>query len=295
LLGKLIQGKLLPRNTKKKQMRSNRSATDATNTYPVLWCLYVKRVHLHPFVSRLFVAIAAILSTSYVEGFTSLVQRRLFLVSPQQRLQQQPSPPQGRKRLEPLLALSTSDFKNGLAIEFDGTPWRIIDYMHVKPGKGAAFVRTKLRNLLTGNVNDKTWRAGDSTSEADVGSMDLQYTYTEGDTFVFMNMQTFDEERVSASVVGKASQYLKEGTEVKALIWDNRVVGLELPTTLNLRVAQTDPGLKGNSAGSGVTKPATLETGAVVMVPSFIVEGELISVNTEKEEYVSRAQEASSG
>lgn len=193
------------------------------------------------------------------------------------------------QRLSPLF-LSTADFKNGLTIEFGGAPWRVLEFLHVKPGKGSAFVRTKVKNLLNGNVNEKTWRAGESVDAASVTTEEMQYTYAEEENYVFMNMESFEEARIPISVVGDKKKYLSEGTEIKALLWNDKCIDCQLPTSMNIRVASTEPGIRGNTA-QGVTKPATLETGAVIMVPGFICEGELVKVNTEKDEYTSRVKE----
>jgi len=190
------------------------------------------------------------------------------------------------ERLSPLF-LSTADFKNGLTIEFDGAPWKIIEFLHVKPGKGSAFVRSKLKNLLNGNTQEKTWRAGESMDAADVNTYEAQYTYDEGENYVFMNMETFEEARVPTAQAASESKYFKEGMELKLMEWNGKVIAVQVPATLELKVVETEPGVKGNTA-QGVTKPATLETGAIINVPGFIDVDEVIKVNTEKDEYLGR-------
>mmetsp|Transcript_15483 Transcript_15483/g.52512 ORF Transcript_15483/g.52512 Transcript_15483/m.52512 type:complete len:227 (-) Transcript_15483:27-707(-) len=185
------------------------------------------------------------------------------------------------------LGASTSDFKNGLTLELDGVPLRIVEFLHVKPGKGAAFVRTKLKNLLNGNTVEKTFNAGAKVELADVSKSSMQFTYEDGDNFMFMDMTSFEECAVPKDVVSK-SKFLKEGTECQVMQWSGKVIDVELPNSMTFVVAETDPNFKGNTVQGG-TKPATLETGAIVQVPMFIEQGEEIVVNTVDEKYSSRA------
>lgn len=194
-------------------------------------------------------------------------------------------------RLTPL-GLSTADFKNGLTILDDNKqPVKIMEFLHVKPGKGSAFVRTKLKNLITGNTNEKTWRAGESVEIADVQKEDVQYSYQEGDEFVFMDTNTFETMNVPSSAMGNAANYMTEGLELTVIKFDNKVIDVQIPNSMVLEVTQTDTGLKGNTAKGGGTKPATLETGLELLVPLFIDTGEKIKVNTEDNSYVGRSNE----
>lgn len=182
--------------------------------------------------------------------------------------------------------VSSNDFKTGMSIEVDGQPYKVVEFLHVKPGKGAAFVRSKLKNFLTGNTVEKTWRAGETVELASVENNDSQFTYTDGADYVFMNMSTYEEVRIPEDK--SWSKYLKEGMDVQVLMWNGNVISVDLPNTVELEVVETDPGVKGNTAQGG-SKPATLETGAVVQVPLFIQQGEKIKVDTRTDEYMSRA------
>lgn len=188
-----------------------------------------------------------------------------------------------------IFAVSSNDFRVGVNIELDGAPWRVQEFLHVKPGKGAAFVRTKLKNWLTGNTVEKTFRAGESVDDAVVEKDVKQFTYEEGENYVFMDMSTFEELRVTAKEVGDGVKWLKEGMECSILQWSGKVIGVELPTTITVEIAQTDPGEKGNTASGGGTKPATTDTGAVVQVPLFVNTGDKIVVDTRTGTYTSRA------
>ena len=183
--------------------------------------------------------------------------------------------------------VSSNDFKTGMTIVFDGAPYKVVEFLHVKPGKGAAFVRSKLKNFLTGNSVDKTWRAGESVEIANIEKKEAQYTYSDGDDYVFMDMSSYEEVRVKED---DWSKYLKEGMDVGVLLWNDKVISVDIPNAVELEVVETDPGVKGNTAGSGGSKPAKLETGAVVQVPLFIQTGEKIKVDTRTDSYLSRAQ-----
>lgn len=184
--------------------------------------------------------------------------------------------------------VSTNDFKNGLTVEVDGVPYKVVEFLHVKPGKGAAFVRSKLKNLLTGNSNERTFRAGEQLSLADVMRRDGQFTYAEGDTYVFMDNDSYEETRLPKDDWAK---YLKEGTTCNLLFYNGKVISVEPPAFMDLLVTETPPGVKGNTASGGGTKPATLETGAVINVPLFIEVGELIKIDTRTDTYLSRSKE----
>jgi elongation factor P len=185
------------------------------------------------------------------------------------------------------MAVDTSQFRNGLKIELDGEPFVITYFQHVKPGKGGAFVRTKVKHLITGRVLDRTFRSGEKVDEADVEERTMQYLYRDGEALVLMDTQTYDQIPVPAETVGDAIQYLKENLEVDVRFWRGKPVTIELPAFIQAVITQCEPGVKGDTA-SGATKPATLETGAVVQVPLFIKEGETIRVDTRTGSYVER-------
>lgn len=182
---------------------------------------------------------------------------------------------------------STADFKNGLTIELDGDVFQIVEFQHVKPGKGGAFVRTRLRNMRTGSVVDRTFRAGERIEVARIERRPLQYLYQAGDDYVFMDNETFDQMNLSGAQIGPQVKFLKDNLEVLVVMYEDRILGVDLPDTIEARVVQTDPGLKGDTA-SGGSKPATIETGATVTVPLFINEGDLIRVDTRSEKYIER-------
>lgn len=183
--------------------------------------------------------------------------------------------------------ISSNDFRPGVSIVLDGSVWRVIEFLHVKPGKGSAFVRTKLKNVQSGSVVEKTFRAGESVPQANLEKSTMQHTYKEGDEYVFMDMESYEEGRLSAAQIGDRVKYLKEGMEAEVIRWGEQVLGVDLPKSVVLEIVQTDPGVKGDTATGG-SKPATLETGAVVMVPLFIAQGERIRVDTEEDKYISR-------
>ena len=183
--------------------------------------------------------------------------------------------------------ISSNDFRTGTTIELDGQVWRVVEFLHVKPGKGSAFVRTKLKSVQTGNVVEKTFRAGESVQQAILEKSNLQHTYVESGDYVFMDMTSFEETRLSVQQIGKGAKYLKEGMEVNVIFHNGKILEVELPISITLKVTQTDPGVKGDTA-SGGTKPAILETGAQVMVPLFISVGEMIKVDTRNDTYLGR-------
>lgn len=184
--------------------------------------------------------------------------------------------------------ISVNDFKTGLTIEVDGDIWRVMEFQHVKPGKGAAFVRSKLRNLRTGNVNEKTFRAGEKVAKAQIDNKRMQYLYANGDDHVFMDNESFEQIELPTKQIKEELNYLKENMEVHVIQYKEEVLGVEVPSTVVLEVAETEPGIKGDTA-SGGSKPAKLETGLTVQVPFFVNIGDKLIINTEEGEYVSRA------
>jgi elongation factor P len=185
------------------------------------------------------------------------------------------------------MAVDTSQFRNGLKLELDGEPFTMIYFQHVKPGKGGAFVRTKVKNLKTGRVLDRTFRAGERVEEADVEEKTMQYLYQDGENYVFMDTQSFEQIPFTPEQLGDARKFLKENLEVSVVLWRGRPIGVELPSFIEATVTRCDPGIKGDTA-SGATKPATLETGAVLQVPLFIKEGDVLRVDTRTGAYVER-------
>lgn len=183
--------------------------------------------------------------------------------------------------------ISSNDFRTGTSIEIDGSVWRVVEFLHVKPGKGSAFVRTKLKNVQTGNTVEKTFRAGETVPQAVIEKKDMQHTYRDGEDLVFMDMESYEEVRLSAEQVGDRVKYLKEEMSVSVVSWNGQILEVELPNSIVLEVTQTDPGVKGDTATGG-TKPAILETGAQVMVPLFISIGERIKVDTRSDTYLGR-------
>ena len=185
--------------------------------------------------------------------------------------------------------ISTNQFKNGMHVEIDGKIFRIIDFQHVKPGKGGAFVRTKLRRLADGSVLDKTFRAGEKFRPVHTETRKMQYLYPSGDAAVFMDSRDFEQVEISSELAGDAMQWVQPNDLVDLLFVDGDPADIQVASAVDLVVTKTDPGLKGDTASGGGTKPATLSTGVVVEVPLFISEGETIRVDTRGGEYVSRA------
>ncbi|MBD2314765.1 elongation factor P [Desertifilum sp. FACHB-1129] len=183
--------------------------------------------------------------------------------------------------------ISSNDFRTGVSIELDGSVWRVVEFLHVKPGKGSAFVRTKLKNVQSGNVMERTFRAGETVPQANLEKTVKQFTYKDAEQFVFMDMETYEESRLNSNQIGDRVKYLKEGMEVSVLTWNDQVLEVELPNSVVLEVTETDPGVKGDTATGG-TKPAIVETGAQVMVPLFITVGEKIKVDTRNDSYLGR-------
>ncbi|KAK1391172.1 Elongation factor P [Heracleum sosnowskyi] len=192
-----------------------------------------------------------------------------------------------RPALPKIYAFSSNDIKVGSNVEVDGAPWRVIEFLHVKPGKGAAYVRTTMRNYVTGNTVEKTFRAGSKIEEADIFKETKQFTYKDGPQFVFMDLTTYEEYRLNASDVGDKEKWLKEGMDCNLLFWKDKVIDFDLPINVKLKVVEVDPGLRGDTAQGG-SKPATLETGAIVNVPLFVEKGQEIVVDTRSGQYMSR-------
>ncbi|MBU5364139.1 elongation factor P [Enterococcus devriesei] len=184
--------------------------------------------------------------------------------------------------------ISVNDFKTGLTIEVDGGIWRVVDFQHVKPGKGAAFVRSKLKNLRTGAVQEKTFRAGEKVAKAQIDNNKMQYLYDDGDNYVFMDMQSYEQIEMPKQQIADEMRYVLENTELTVIMYGNEVLGVELPNTVVLEVAETEPNIKGDTS-SGGSKPAVMETGLTVNVPFFVNQGDKLIVNTQDGSYVSRA------
>jgi elongation factor P len=187
------------------------------------------------------------------------------------------------------VVISTSQFKNGSHIEVDGTVYRIMDFQHVKPGKGGAFVRTKLRRLGDGGVQDKTFRAGEKFRPVRTETRKMQYLYDSGEAAVFMDSRDYEQIEIPRDVAGDGMRWVLPNDEVDVLFVDERPAGVQVASAIDMAVTQTDPGVKGDTASGGGTKPATLETGVTVDVPLFVNEGDQIRVDTRSGEYVSRA------
>ncbi len=184
----------------------------------------------------------------------------------------------------------SSDLRKGLKIEMDGEPYIVVQFEFVKPGKGQALYKCKLKNMVTGVQFDKTFRSGDKFNEPNLEEAEMEYLYAEGDTYCFMNTATYEQEFLSREQVGEAASFLKENTVCSVLFYEGRPIGLTLPFFIDLRVVKTDPWVKGDTA-SGDSKPATLETGHVLQVPPFIEEGEKIRIDTRTGQYVERVKE----
>jgi elongation factor P len=187
------------------------------------------------------------------------------------------------------VSVSTNEFKNGMTLELDGTLFQIVEFQHVKPGKGGAFVRSKLRNVKTGAVLERTFNAGVKVGLAIVERRDMQYLYADGDDLVFMDLQSYEQLHVPSAILGDAVGYLVEGGSAQVSTHDGVPIGVELAASMTLAVTKTDPGVKGDTR-TGALKPATLETGIVVQVPLFVEEGEKIRVDTRSGAYIERVK-----
>lgn len=184
--------------------------------------------------------------------------------------------------------ISTNDFRTGLTIEIDGDAYQVVDFQHVKPGKGAAFVRSKLKNIRTGAVVEKTFNAGEKLPRARIDRREYQYLYNDGSVYNFMDMETYDQTEMTAEQLGDAVKYLKENMTLNVLMYQGKPMGVDLPNYVELAVVETTPGIKGDTA-SGGSKPATLETGYIVQVPFFINVGDVLQIDTRTGQYLKRA------
>lgn len=185
--------------------------------------------------------------------------------------------------------ISSNDFRPGVTIEIDGNVWQVIEFQHVKPGKGAAFVRSKLRNLQTGSVIERTFNAGVKFPAAQVEHKQMQYLYETDGSYYFMDVETYDQIMLNKEQLGNALNFLKAEMEAKVLFFNGTVIGVEIPNSVELAVIETEPGIRGNTA-TGATKPATVETGYIVRVPLFISEGDVLRIDTRTGEYLERAK-----
>lgn len=184
--------------------------------------------------------------------------------------------------------ISTSDFKTGITIEYDGAIYTILEFQHVKPGKGAAFVRSKLKNLRTGSIVDKTFRAGEKMGRAHLERKEMEYLYRDGDSFHLMDVENYEQISLSADQVGEGIKYLKENDKLQILMHGEEIIGVDVPLTVVLEIAETEPGIKGDTA-SGASKPAVTETGLTVQVPLFVNSGDKIKIDTRSGAYIERA------
>lgn len=184
--------------------------------------------------------------------------------------------------------ISVNDFKTGVTVELDGAAYQVVDFQHVKPGKGAAFVRAKLKNLQTGATVERTFRGGEKISKAHVDRREMQYLYNDGQDYICMDNENYEQISISKSQIGDGVKWLLENMNIYVLIFQGNIIGLELPNFVELRVTETEPGIKGDTA-TGATKNATLETGAVVQVPLFVEEGDILRIDTRSGQYMERA------
>jgi elongation factor P len=184
--------------------------------------------------------------------------------------------------------ISVNDFKTGVTVELDGAAYQVVDFQHVKPGKGAAFVRAKLKNLQTGATVERTFRGGEKVSKAHVDRREMQYLYNDGQDYICMDNENYEQISISKSQIGDGVKWLLENMNIYVLIFQGNIIGLELPNFVELRVTETEPGIKGDTA-TGATKNATLETGAVVQVPLFVEEGDVLRIDTRTGQYMERA------
>jgi elongation factor P len=184
--------------------------------------------------------------------------------------------------------ISVNDFKTGLTIETDNDIWQVLEFQHVKPGKGAAFVRSKLRSLRSGNTQEKTFRAGEKVEKAHIENAKMTYLFSNGDTHAFMDTSSYEQIELQTKQIERQLKFLKENMEVSVLMYGHEILGVEPPQAVELEVTETEPGIKGDTA-SGGTKPATLETGLTVQVPFFVNQGDILVIDTREGKYVSRA------
>lgn len=187
------------------------------------------------------------------------------------------------------MAIGMGELKKGLKIEIDGTPYRIVEYQHVKPGKGPAFVRAKIKSFLDGKVVEKTFHAGDKCDEPNIEEKAMQYIYREGDSFQFMDCESYEQIAIPSAQVGDSAKWLKEGFSVSVLFHNRKAISVDVPQVVELTITQTAPNFKGDTSSSS-KKPATLETGAVVQIPFHVLEGEVVRINTETGEYLEKVK-----
>jgi elongation factor P len=187
-----------------------------------------------------------------------------------------------------MAAITTNDLKNGMTLNLDDGLFQVVEFQHVKPGKGGAFVRTTLKNVRSGSVVDRTFRGGEKVDQAVIDKRDMQFLYREGDDYVFMDNVSYDQMNVAPAALGDASQFLVEGAAAVLMMYQDEIVGIDLPAAVELNITETEPGVQGDRV-SGARKPATLETGLVVQVPLFVEPGDRIKVDTRSGEYLTRA------
>jgi len=198
--------------------------------------------------------------------------------------------PTGKGGARKVVMYDTSNFRKGLKIEIEAKPFEVIEFLHVKPGKGGAFVRTKLRNMLTGRVVDQTFRSGEKVGKPDLEEKEMQYLYKDNKSYCLMDNQTYDQVFLTEEQMGDSRLFLPENTTVNVMFYNEEPIGLDLPFFVELTITETEPGVKGDTA-SKVTKPATLETGAVIPVPIFLNPGDRVKVDTRTNSYVERAKQ----
>lgn len=186
--------------------------------------------------------------------------------------------------------ITSNDFKRGMVIKVDGNLYSVVEYQHVKPARGAAFVRTKLRSIMKGSIVDKTFRGGEKVEDVRIETKKMQYLYDEGDSLVFMDTETYEQESVAKTYVGNILDYIKEGDTVDLSIYEGKPISIEPPTFVNLKVVYAEPGVKGDTA-TNVTKPVKVETGATIQVPLFVNESDVIKIDTRTGDYVERVKQ----
>jgi elongation factor P len=187
--------------------------------------------------------------------------------------------------------IDTSEFRKGMKIEIDGEPFEILDFQHVKPGKGSSFTRTTIRNMITGRNLQPTFKSGDKVGKPDIEEKDMTYLYAQGDEFHFMEQRTFEQTYLDAKTLGEAKNFLKENINASVLFYNGKAIGVTLPNSVDLKVVKCDPGVRGDTV-SGAQKPATLESGYVINVPLFINEGDVLKIDTRSGEYLTRVSVA---
>lgn len=184
--------------------------------------------------------------------------------------------------------ISVNEFKTGVSIEMDGQAYVVVDFQHVKPGKGAAFVRAKLKNISSGGMVEKTFRAGEKVAKAHLDRREMQYLYNDGEGYIFMDNESYEQISITPEAIGDGVKWLLENMNIHVLVFQDKIIGIDLPNFVELKVVETEPGVRGDTA-TGATKNATIETGAVVQVPLFIEEGDVLRIDTRTGEYMERA------